>query len=280
MNYEIGSVMTHEVFNYSQNGHIAVLTINRPEARNALNPEVLVKLATAWKRVRDDENIRVAVICGTGPAFCAGMDLGRMIPLITGARPPEDEWDEAVIADPSIGHRALLRDFDTEKPVIAAINGFAIAGGMELVMGCDLRVAADTAKFGLQEVKWAIFPGGGSTVRLPRQVPYSRAMEILLTGEQFTAERMLDYGFLNYVVPAQEVQEVLDKAVELAEKIAGNGPLAVTAVRRSVREAIGVPEARALERESEISATVYATEDAREGPRAFMEKRKPVFKGR
>jgi len=215
MNYEIGSVMTHEVFNYSQNGHIAVLTINRPEARNALNPEVLVKLATAWKRVRDDENIRVAVICGTGPAFCAGMDLGRMIPLITGARPPEDEWDEAVIADPSIGHRALLRDFDTEKPVIAAINGFAIAGGMELVMGCDLRVAADTAKFGLQEVKWAIFPGGGSTVRLPRQVPYSRAMEILLTGEQFTAERMLDYGFLNYVVPAQEV---LDKAVELAEK--------------------------------------------------------------
>jgi hypothetical protein len=170
--------MTHEVFNYSQNGHIAVLTINRPEARNALNPEVLVKLATAWKRVRDDENIRVAVICGTGPAFCAGMDLGRMIPLITGARPPEDEWDEAVIADPSIGHRALLRDFDTEKPVIAAIiNGFAIAGGMELVMGCDLRVAADTAKFGLQEVKWAIFPGGGSTVRLPRQVPYSRAME-------------------------------------------------------------------------------------------------------
>jgi enoyl-CoA hydratase len=277
MDYEIGSVMTHEVFNYSQNGHIAVLTINRPEARNALNPEVLVKLATAWKRVRDDENIRVAVICGTGPAFCAGMDLGRMIPLITGARPPEDEWDEAVIADPSIGHRALLRDFDTEKPVIAAINGFAIAGGMELVMGCDLRVAADTAKFGLQEVKWAIFPGGGSTVRLPRQVPYSRAMEILLTGEQFTAERMLDYGFLNYVVPAQEV---LDKAVELAEKIAGNGPLAVTAVRRSVREAIGVPEARALERESEISATVYATEDAREGPRAFMEKRKPVFKGR
>lgn len=269
--------MTHEVFNYSQNGHIAVLTINRPEARNALNPEVLVKLATAWKRVRDDENIRVAVICGTGPAFCAGMDLGRMIPLITGARPPEDEWDEAVIADPSIGHRALLRDFDTEKPVIAAINGFAIAGGMELVMGCDLRVAADTAKFGLQEVKWAIFPGGGSTVRLPRQVPYSRAMEILLTGEQFTAERMLDYGFLNYVVPAQQV---LDKAVELAEKIAGNGPLAVTAVRRSVREAIGVPEARALERESEISATVYATEDAREGPRAFMEKRKPVFKGR
>jgi 1,4-dihydroxy-2-naphthoyl-CoA synthase len=148
MNYEIGSVMTHEVFNYSQNGHIAVLTINRPEARNALNPEVLVKLATAWKRVRDDENIRVAVICGTGPAFCAGMDLGRMIPLITGARPPEDEWDEAVIADPSIGHRALLRDFDTEKPVIAAINGFAIAGGMELVMGCDLRVAADTAKLG------------------------------------------------------------------------------------------------------------------------------------
>jgi enoyl-CoA hydratase len=269
--------MTNEVFNYSQTGHIAVLTINRPEARNALNPEILVKLAAAWERVRDDGNIRAAVICGTGPAFCAGMDLGKMIPLITGARPPADEWDEAVIADPSIGHRALLRNFDTVKPVIAAINGFAIAGGMELVMGCDLRIAADTAKFGLQEVKWAIFPGGGSTVRLPRQVPYSRAMEILLTGDQFEAGKMLDYGFLNYVVPAEQV---LDKALELAEKIAGNGPLAVTAVRRSVREAIGVPEAPALDRESEISATVYATEDAREGPRAFMEKRKPVFKGR
>ena len=160
--------------------------------------------------------------------------------------------------------------------MIAAINGFAVAGGMELVMGCDLRVASDKAGFGLQEVKWALFPGGGSTVRLPNQIPYARAMEMLLTGDLFEANDMLDYGFLNYAVPAAEV---LDKSFELAEKIAGNGPVAVSAVRRSAREAIGVPEARALERESELSAPVYATQDAIEGPRAFMEKRTPVFKG-
>jgi enoyl-CoA hydratase len=269
--------MSNEVVMFEQKGHIAILTLNRPEARNAMNPEVLVRLAKAWQRVHDDDSIRVAVITGNGPAFCAGMDLGSMIPLITGARPPEDEWDKAVVSDNALSYRATLRNFDTKKPVIAAINGFAIAGGMELVMGCDLRIAADTARFGLQEVKWAIFPGGGSTVRLPNQIPYARAMEVLLTGDQFPAQSMLEYGFLNYVVAEGEV---LDRALEMAEKIAANGPLAVCAVRRSVREAIGVPESQALVRESELSAPVYATEDAVEGPRAFMEKRQPVFKGR
>ena len=268
--------MSDEVVLFEQKHSVALITLNRPEARNALNPESLVRLAEAWQRVRDDESIRVAVITGSGPAFCAGMDLGSMIPLITGARPPQDEWDKALISDPSLTHRAILRNFDARKPVIAAINGFAVAGGMELVMGCDLRVASDTSRFGLQEVKWALFPGGGSTVRLPNQIPYARAMEMLLTGDLFEATDMLDYGFLNYAVPAAEV---LDKSFELAEKIAGNGPVAVSAVRRSAREAIGVPEARALERESELSAPVYATQDAIEGPRAFMEKRTPVFKG-
>ena len=269
--------MSNEVVSFEQKGHVAILTLNRPQARNAMNPEVLVRLAEAWQRVHDDDSIRVAVITGNGPAFCAGMDLGSMIPLITGARPPQDEWDEAVVSDKTLGYRATLRNFDTSKPVIAAINGFAIAGGMELVMACDLRIAADSAKFGLQEVKWAIFPGGGSTVRLPNQIPYARAMEVLLTGDQFSAQSMLDYGFLNYVVPENEV---LDKALEMAEKIAANGPVAVCAVRRSVREAIGVSEPEALVREGELSASVYATEDAVEGPRAFMEKRQPVFKGR
>lgn len=269
--------MSNEVVTFEQKGHIAILTLNRPEARNAMNPQVLVRLSDAWQRIREDDSIRVAVITGNGPAFCAGMDLGSMIPLITGARPPQNEWDEAVASDNSLSYRATLRNFDTTKPVIAAINGFAIAGGMELVMGCDLRIAADSARFGLQEVKWAIFPGGGSTVRLPNQIPYARAMEVLLTGDQFSAERMLEYGFLNYVVPAEKV---LEKAFEMAEKIAANGPVAVRAVRRSVREAIGVPEPEALVREGDLSAPVYATEDAVEGPRAFMEKRQPVFKGR
>jgi enoyl-CoA hydratase len=268
--------MSDEVVLFEQKQSVALITLNRPQARNALNPESLVRLAEAWQRVRDDESVRVAVITGTGPAFCAGMDLGSMIPLITGARAPQDKWDKALVSDPSLTHRAILRNFDTVKPVIAAINGFAVAGGMELVMGCDLRVASDEARFGLQEVKWALFPGGGSTVRLPNQIPYARAMEMLLTGELFEAIDMLHYGFLNYTVSAADV---LDKSVDLAEKIARNGPVAVSAVRRSAREAIGVPEATALERESELSAPVYATQDAIEGPRAFIEKRTPVFHG-
>jgi enoyl-CoA hydratase len=269
--------MSYEVLKFQQHEHVAVLIINRPEARNALNPEILVRLERAWQRVREDDSIRAAVISGTGPAFSAGMDLGRMIPLITGARPAEDEWDEALLADQDLTHRATLRNFDTTKPVIAAINGFAIAGGLELVMGCDLRIAAAEARFGLQEVKWGLFPGGGSTVRLPRQLPYCRAMEMLLTGKLYDAASMNDWGFLNDVVA---VDQVLDSAMKLASEIAQNGPVAVRAVRRSARESSGVPERDALRRESELSAPVYATEDAKEGPRAFMEKRRPVFIGR
>jgi enoyl-CoA hydratase len=171
----------------------------------------------------------------------------------------------------------MLRDADAEKPVIAAINGFAIAGGMELVMGTDIRVAADTARFGMQEVKWAIFPAGGATVRLPNQIPYSKAMEYLITGEQFDAVEALKLGFVNYVLPAEEV---LPKAFEIADIIADNGPLAVKAIRNSIRAAIGVPEAQALKQEAEFAMPVFGTEDAREGPLAFMEKRKPKYRGK
>ncbi len=268
---------SEEVVLFEKRDHVAVITINRPEVRNAINPEAIVKLANAWQRVRDDDEIRVAVITGTGKAFSAGMDLGSLIPLLTGARKPEDEWDRKLLADQEIGTRAILRDFDAGKPAIAAINGFAVAGGMELVMGTDIRVAADSARFGMQEVKWAIFPSGGSTVRLPNQIPYARAMELLLTGDLVDASEMLGLGFLNHVVPEDQV---LDTAFEIAGKIAENGPVAVKAIRASIREAIGVPEAQALRRENELAAPVYATEDAQEGPRAFMEKRKPVYHGR
>jgi enoyl-CoA hydratase len=127
--------------------------------------------------VRDDGNVRVAIVTGTGSAFCAGADLGQLIPLMTGARQPDNDWDRKVVETPGLTSRAILRNFDTEKPVIAAINGHAIAGGMELVQGTDIRVSCPEAKFGVQEVKWAIFPAGGSTVRLPRQLPYSKAIE-------------------------------------------------------------------------------------------------------
>lgn len=259
---------------YHVTGHIAVVTLNRPEARNAINPEIAARLADAWLAVREDPAVRVAVLTGTGSAFCAGADLGQLIPLYSGARQAESEYDRRVLADRGLPRRAILRDFDPEKPVIAAINGHAIAGGMEFVQGTDIRVAVPSAKFGVQEVKWALFPAGGSSVRLPMQLPYAKAMELLLTGDLITADEALALGFLNYVTT-----DVMGKALEIAHKIAANGPLAVKAIRRSVKACLGKPEAEALALEVEISGPVFLTEDAKEGPRAFLEKRAPVYRG-
>lgn len=264
------SLVTFEI-----SGHVAVITLNRPDARNAINPEVAVRLADAWEEVKSNDDVRVAVITGTGSAFCAGADLGQLIPMVSGTRKPENEWDERVAGEPGIPGRALLRNFDPEKPIIAAINGHAIAGGMELVQGTDIRVSVPAAKFGVQEVKWAIFPAGGSTVRLPVQLPYAKAMELLLTGDLISAEEALELGFLNYVT-----DDVVGKAMDIAEKISANGPLAVKAIRRSVKECLGKPEAEGMKIESRISGPVFQTEDAKEGPKAFMEKRKPVYHGR
>ena len=262
---------------FEQDGPVALVTLNRPEVRNCANPEMIVRLAQIWQQVRDDDAVRVAVITATGSAFCAGMDMKSVIPLITGARPAQDEWDRELLANQEVGGRAMLRDVDVVKPVIAAINGLVMGGGLELVLGCDLRVAVAGAQFALPEAKWAVFPGGGGTVRLPRQIPYARAMEMLLTGDSLAAEEMLQLGFLNRVVAETEL---LDTAMEIARKIAANGPLAVQAIRRSVRSTAGLSEAEALAREAELAAPVYASEDAKEGPRAFMEKRAPVFNGR
>ncbi|MBK79328.1 MAG: enoyl-CoA hydratase [Gammaproteobacteria bacterium] len=260
---------------YEVRGHVAVVTLNRPDARNAINPEVAVRLDDAWRSIKEDDNVRVCVVTGTGAAFCAGADLGQLIPMVSGTRKPENEWDEKVAADPGITSRALLRNFDPEKPIISALNGHAIAGGMELVQGTDIRVSVPEAKLGVQEVKWAIFPAGGSTVRLPVQMPYAKAMELLLTGDLITAAEALELGFLNYVT-----DDPMAKAMEIAEKIAGNGPIAVKAIRQSVKECLGKPEQEGLKIESRISGPVFQTEDAKEGPKAFMEKRKPEYKGR
>ena len=258
--------------------HVAVVTINRPEARNAIDPEVVVRLAEAWDRVDEDDEIRVAVVTGAGDtAFCSGADLKRLITLMTGAREVEDEWDRAITAEPTLAQRALLRDLGVGKPVVAAVNGFAIAGGLELMLATDIRVAADGARLGLQEAKWGLFPMGGSTVRLPRQIPRAVAMEIMLTGDLVDAERAYELGLVNQTVPQAEV---LATAMHYATTIAANGPVAVQAILRSVRAADGRPEAAALATETEIGLPVFATADAREGPKAFAEKRSPRFRGR
>lgn len=264
--------------NFEVRGHIAYLTINRPQVHNALNPEAIVQLAQAWERVNQDDNVRVAVVTGAGDkAFSAGADLARMIPLLTGARKPEDEWDNTLKANRRLGDYALLRGYNVDKPVIAAVNGFCIAGGFELMQATDLRVAAEHARFGLQEVKWAIIPASGSLVRLPRQMPYCKAMEILLTGNLIDAQEAYRLGLVNYVVPARQV---MAKAEELAAAIAANGPIAVRAIKEGVRRAIGRTLEEGFKIENEVARPVMKSEDAREGPRAFIEKRAPNYKGR
>ncbi len=262
---------------YEKKNNIAYLRLNRPEARNAFDPELVVTISEAWKDFENDKEMRCAILTGTGDSsFCAGADLAKLIPLITGGRKPENEFDEKLVKDPMTTLTAFLRGYQLNKPIIAAINGHAIAGGFELLYGTDIRIACPEAKFGLQEVKWAIFPAGGSTVHLTRQMPYARAMEILLTGELITAEEALQYGFINRIVPREGVVEEAEK---IANIIVKNGPLAVSAIKKSVLNNIGLPVKEGLEKELEFSAPVFMSKDAQEGPRAFKEKREPQFKG-
>ena len=262
---------------YEKRDGVAYLVMNRPERRNALSPQMIVEMAGAWQDFRDDRDARVAILRGAGDqAFCAGADLGLLIPLLSGARKPEDEYDEALLADRSLMQTALLRDFELYKPVIAAVNGFALAGGTEILQATDLRIAAQHAEFGLSEVMRGIIPAGGSLVRLARQIPYCKAMQILLTGDRMSAEEAHRIGLVNEVVPAAEL---LDRAEALAARIAENGPLAVAACKEAVIRTSGLPLADAFRIENELAGRIMKSKDAMEGPRAFMEKRKPQFRG-
>lgn len=262
---------------YQKRDGIAYLVMNRPERRNALSPQMIVEMAAAWQDFRDDRQARVAILTGAGDrAFCAGADLGLLIPLLSGARKPENEHDEALLADRSLMQKALLRDFELYKPVIAAVNGFALAGGTEILQATDLRIAAEHAEFGLSEVMRGIIPAGGSLVRLARQIPYCKAMQILLTGDRMSADEAYRIGLINEVVPAAEV---LGRAEALAARIAENGPLAVAACKEAVIRTSGLPLSDAFRIENELAGRVMRSKDAIEGPRAFMEKRKPEFRG-
>jgi enoyl-CoA hydratase len=256
---------------------IMVVTMNRPEAKNSLSPQMLVKLAAAWHEYRDSSDLRVAILTGTGDEdFCAGGDLKLTMPLMTGARKPQDEWDEKLMGNLQQFLDAILRGFELYKPVIAAVNGLALGGGTEMTNAVDLRLAAEHAVFGTPEVQVGLLPGGGSLTRLPRQIPYCKAMEMLMLGDSFTAREALEMGLLNYVVPREEL---MDKAFAMAGRLSQNGPLAVRKVKEGIMRSSGLPLAGAYQVENEVSATVMRSKDAREGPRAFKEKRRPNFIG-
>lgn len=258
--------------------HVTVVRLNRPQARNAMNPELIVALADTWERLAGDDDVRVVVLTGApSSTFCAGFDLGSFIPLMTGAREPVDEWDHRIAADPGLAGRATLRDLDLGKPLVVAANGHAIAGGMELLLAADLRVVADGARLGLSEVRLGLIPAMGGTARLARQLPPALASELLLTAAPITAAQALAAGLVNRVVPADEV---LATALELAGAIAANAPLAVRAARAVIRAAGDLTESAALDLERRHSDTLARTADAVEGPRAFLEKRPPRFEGR
>ena len=258
-------------------GHVVTLTMNRPEVKNALNPEMLCRMADAWDLIDGHEDVRVAILTGADGAFCSGADLDQLVGRSIKGLPPEDEFEERIRADYQIIFKGLLRNYQLKKPLVAAIEGPCIAGGTEILQATDIRVAGEGSTFGISEVRWGLFPLGGSTVRLRRQISYARAMEVLLTGDHFSAADALLMGLIGRVVPKGRALLI---AREIANKVAANGPLAVQSIKRSVQETEGLPEAQALEIEQRIGQPVFMSEDAREGPRAFKEKRAPKFKGR
>jgi enoyl-CoA hydratase len=305
--------------------HVVLITIDRPEARNAADMAHFKALREAWERFEADDQAWVAIITGVGESFFAGADLKTYIPEITKfqkeiAEKGLTEVDGYRLDD---GTRSVLRNWPLYKPIIAAVNGFCTAGGMEMLGGCDIRVACPEAKFAVMEPKRGLFAGGGTTVRLPRQIPWPQAMEFLLCADLIPAERAYEMGLLNAIVPHEEL---LDAARAYAARIVANAPLAVQATKESALKGLYVDEdaitqlreaSRALsaalqqidpadaataqgaiaasvevltrlgkelrtafEKESRISSAIFQTEDAKEGPKAFAEKRKPVWKAK
>jgi enoyl-CoA hydratase len=257
-----------------QDGHILTVTLNRPEAKNAFSPEMLLGMYRAWRLLDSDDDLYCAILTANGDTFCAGMDLKAGA---DGAHKTTEEFMSLMAEVPNVHWQALLRDNRPCKPIILAVEGYALAGGTEILQGTDIRVGAEDAIFGVTEVARGLYPMSGSTIRLRRQIPYCLAAEILLLGEHISAAQALQIGLINRVVAKGEA---LAEARKMAERICQNGPLAVKAVTRSLREhQESMTEEDAMIASDELAGPVFASADAREGMKAFKEKRAANFSG-
>lgn len=252
---------------YEKKGAVAVLTINREPQLNAINAQTSSEMYRAWEDFRDDDNLRVAILTGVGQkSFSTGMDLvatARGENQFEGGRP--------------VPFGGFTKRMPIYKPIIAAINGFCLAGGMELALTCDIRICTPDARFGLPEVRWAIMPGAGGTQRMPRAIPQAWANYLILTGEQMDAETALRIGLVSHIVPKEEL---MDRAHQIANTICERGPLAVRAAKEAISRGLDMPLDHGLAFEDLALGRLMATQDAKEGPRAFAEKRKPEYQGR
>jgi len=258
---------TYETITVEKRGPVALLTINRPDKLNALNAKVHSEGVAALDELRHDEDVRVLVITGAGEkSFVAGADIG------------EFKDHTPVTQRDLFNEKTLFNSIDTfPKPVIAMVNGFCLGGGNELALACDLRVCSENAKFSQPEINLGIIPGGGGTQRLTRLVGEGRAMEMILTGDMIDAETAHKFGLVNHVYPAPELEA---KTMELAGKIADKAPIALQLIKEAVKFASRSNLDEGLRREVDLFAICFSTEDKQEGVSAFLEKRKPVFKGR
>lgn len=255
-----------------RDGHVMIVTMNRPERMNAMTMEMWILMADAWQEASDDDDIRCIILTGAEGNFSSGADLRAMAG--DAGKTGVVDVQARLAADPGLVYKGLLKSYRPTKPVIAAVEGNAIAGGTEILQGTDIRVAGESAKFGVSEARWSLYPMGGSAVRLRRQIPYTIAAEILLTGKHVTAAEALEIGLIGSVVPDGQA---LARAREIAEVIAGNGPLAVEAILKTLHETDAMTEEEAFAYEQPYGQAVFGSEDAKEGPRAFAEKRKANF---
>ncbi len=258
-----------------QQDRILVVTLNRPERKNALSPSMLLGMYRAWRRLDEDDGLLCVVLTGAGDTFCAGMDLKQGTTRAEGAA--SQELAEVMKKVPDLHWQSLLRDKRPMKPILLAVEGYALAGGTEILQGTDIRVAAEDAVFGVTEVMRGLYPMGGSAVRLRRQIPYCHAAEMLLLGAHYTAQQALDIGLINRVVPKGSA---LAETMKIAEQLCENGPLSIKAIIRTLREVEECcSDADAMKQVDEIGWPVIQSKDAKEGMKAFAEKRKANFKG-